>query len=103
MGYGVKKALICLLSFYTAQRIGPGCRAQIFVVHVRVNLCCVQMLMAQDFLESTYIYAILEHQGGRSVPQLVAGVQRGVQTGFFQPLLDHIMNRISGHSGVLAG
>ena len=35
--------------------------------------------------------------------QLVTGVERTVQSGFLQALLDHIMDRIPGHPGMAAG
>ena len=56
--------------------------------------------MAQHLLEGAHVHAVLEHEGGRRVPQLVAGVEGGIQPRLFQPLLDHIVDAGGGHPGV---
>ena len=37
------------------------------------------------------------------MPQLMAGIERGIQPGFFEALFDHIVHRILGHTGMGAG
>ena len=41
--------------------IGLGRRAQIFAVHVGINLGGIQILVAQHLLECAHIHAILQH------------------------------------------
>ena len=51
------------------------------------------MVVAQHLLEGTHIHAVLEHQGGRRVAQLVGGVLGAVQAGGGQVLLHQLVNR----------
>ena len=57
---------------YHPQRIGTGCGAQIIAVHVGVYLGRVQVVVAQDLLQSAHVYAVLKHQSSGSVAQLWA-------------------------------
>ena len=72
-------------------------------VDMGVDFRRVQMFMPQDLLDRFHVHAAAQHEGGGGVAELVAGVEGSVQTGLFQPLLDHIVNCVSGHTGVPPG
>ena len=59
--------------------------------------------MAQHLLQGPHVHAVLQHQGGGGVAQLVAGVEGRVQTRLQKPLFYHIMDSRRGHAGVGAG
>ena len=46
-----------------------------------INFGGVQVLVAQNLLHRLYVHAVLQHQRGRRVPQLVAGIFFAVQPG----------------------
>ena len=68
-----------------------------------IDLGCVQVFVSQHLLKRAHIHTILQHESGRGVPQLMAGIERGIQPGFFEALFDHIVHRILGHTGMGAG
>ena len=69
-----------------------------------VDLGGVQVVMAQHLLEGAHIHAVLQHQGGGGVAQLVGGVLRAVQSGGGQVLLYQLVDRRCGDApAVLEG
>ena len=63
------------------QRIGLGGDLQVVVGDVSVDLRGVQVVVSQHLLEGAHVHAVLQHQRGRRVAELVGGVLAGVQTG----------------------
>ena len=61
-----------------------------------IDLGRVQMVVTQDLLESPDIYAVLQHQGGGGVPELVGGILGAVQPGGQQVLFDQLLHRRFG-------
>ena len=57
--------------FYAGQRIGFGRHPQGVIVHVGVDLRGIQVVMAQDLLDRPHVHAVLQHQRGGGVAQLV--------------------------------
>ena len=76
--------------------IGLSGGTEILVVHVGIDLSRVQVLVAQHLLESTHIHAVLQHQGGGGVAQLVGGVLGAVQPGSGQMLFHQLVDRRPG-------
>ena len=66
-----------------------------------INLCCIQMIVSQNFLNSPDIHTILQHQRGGGVPQLVRRILSAVNSGFTQALFHHSMNRGTADTFVL--
>ena len=60
---------------------------------MRVYLRRVQVLVAEQLLERSAVYAVLEHQRRGCVAQLVRGVFRAVQPGGEQMLFHEAVNR----------
>ena len=54
-----------------------------------VDLGGVQVVMAQDLLNGPDIHAVLQHQRGGGVPQLVGGILTGVDPSLGEALFHH--------------
>ena len=57
-----------------------------------IDLGGIQMFMPQDLLYGFYIHTVLQHQCGRRVTQLMAGVLGSVQSRHSEVLLYQGMN-----------
>ena len=68
-----------------------------------IDLGGVQVLVSQHLLKRPYIHAVLQHQSGSGVPELMTGIEGCVQPRLFQPLLDHVMYRVGRHARVPPG
>ena len=64
-----------------ADRICPGSSTQALVVNMGIDLGSIQTFVSQHLLQRAHIYAVLKHQGGSGMAQLVRGVALGIQSG----------------------
>ena len=48
--------------------------------HMSVNLCGIQVIMSQNLLQRPDIHAVLQHQRGRSMPQLMGRILTAIQS-----------------------
>ena len=86
-----------------AERIGLRRNAQLGIIHMRIDLCGVQIFMAQKLLQGTHVHTVREHQRCRRVAQLVCGILVGVQTGTQERFLHHSVQRFAGNARAAAG
>ena len=56
---------------------------------MRVDLSGIQVIVPQNFLHGPDIHAVLQHQRGGGVPQLVGGVLTGVDASLGKALFHH--------------
>ena len=63
------------------QGIGAGRNAECLVVDMGVNFGRIQVLMPQYLLDRLDVHAVLEHEGGGGVAELVGGILGAVQPG----------------------
>ena len=63
----------------------------------------VQMVVAQHLLDGPDVHAVLQHQRGGGVPQLVGAVLRRVDARLTQPLFHHGVDRGAADPLVLRG
>ena len=63
----------------------------------------VQMVVAQHLLDGPDVHAVLQHQRGGGVPQLVGAVLRRVDARLTQPLFHHGVDRGAADPLVLGG
>ena len=59
-----------------------------------VDLGGIQVLMAQNFLKGAHIHAVLQHQRGGGMAQLVGGIFAAVQPRGLKALLEHIVDAV---------
>ena len=76
-----------------------GCSgSQLRVINVCVNLCGVEILMTQHFLQGANVNAVLQHESRRRVTKFMRRVERGVQSGPFEIFLHHHLNTVHADS-----
>ena len=70
---------------------------------MRINFCGIQVLVTQNLLYSLHVHAVLQHQRGRRVTQLVAGVFIAVQSGGGQVLFHQRVYHGTADALILTG
>ena len=85
------------------QRIGPGGNTQVLIVDMRIDLCGIEIGMSQQFLKCTHINAVLQHERGSRVPQLMRGILSTVQSCGLQMVLDQHVDRTAADALIEAG
>ena len=63
-----------------------------------VNLRGIEMLMAQNFLHSFDIHAVLQHQCGGSMAELMGGILLAVQSRSTEVFLYQMMDGRTGNA-----
>lgn len=63
---------------------------------VCVDLCGLQILVPQQFLDATQIRSTFDQVGGKAVPHIMGGMGR-VQASPHQAALEEFPQRIGGH------
>lgn len=72
------------------------------IVQMGVYLRCIQIAVAEDFLERAGVHAVFQHESGGCVSQLMRRIPAGVKSGLKQLFVDHFLYAADTYTAVVA-